>query len=67
MKRFLALALCLGLFAPVALVGCGEENKTETKTTTPTGTTTETKSTTQSGSNPPAPTGTSGEPAPKTP
>jgi hypothetical protein len=27
MKRFLALAIALGLIAPVALVGCGEETK----------------------------------------
>jgi hypothetical protein len=67
MRRFLTLATALALAAPLGLVGCGEENKTETKTTGPGGTTVEKKSTTQSGENPPAPTGTSGEPGPKTP
>ncbi|MBX6316754.1 MAG: hypothetical protein IRY99_28150, partial [Isosphaeraceae bacterium] len=68
MKRFLALALALGLLAPVGLVGCGEESKTETKTTqqTPEGTTTTTeqKKIEQSGENPPPPA--SGEQGPKT-
>jgi hypothetical protein len=67
MKRFLALAAALAVAAPMGLAGCGEENKTETKTVGPGGSTIETKSTTQSGQNPPAPTGTSGEPGPKTP
>jgi len=52
MKRTLILSLGLALFAPLALVGCGEETKTEKKDTisTPTGkevkteTTTDTKS-----------------------
>ena len=37
MKRYRALALALTLFAPAAFVGCAEEAKTETKTTTPEG------------------------------
>jgi hypothetical protein len=59
MNRFLPLALLLGLFAPVGLIGCGEESKTESKTTTstPGGTTTETQTSkiNQSGENPPPP------------
>jgi hypothetical protein len=58
MRRFLSLAVILGVFSPVALVGCGEENKVQTqeKVTTPGGTTTttETKSEKSTGSNPPA-------------
>jgi len=69
MKRFFALALALGLLAPIGLVGCGEENKTETTTkqSGTGGTTTEKTTTTtkQTGDSPPAPTGASGEPAPK--
>jgi len=65
MKRFLAAALILGLTSSLGLVGCGEENKTEVKQKGPGGTTTETTTTSQSGNTPPAPTGASGEPAPK--
>jgi len=58
MRRFLSLAVVLGLPSPVALVGCGEESKVEDKTTikTPEGSTTTTKETKveTSGSNPPA-------------
>jgi hypothetical protein len=57
MKPFLPLALLLGLFAPLGLIGCGEEAKNETKTTTtsPGGTTTETHTdkVNKSGENPP--------------
>lgn len=44
MKRFLASALVLGLVSGLGLVGCGEESKTESKTTvsTPSGTDTKT-------------------------
>jgi len=58
MRRFLSLAVILGLSSPVALVGCGEENKVQeqTKVTTPGGTTTatDTKEVKSTGSNPPA-------------
>jgi hypothetical protein len=45
MKRTLILSLGLALFAPLALVGCGEETKKETKetTSTPGGSETKTK------------------------
>lgn len=36
MKRSLILMFGLALFAPVALLGCGEETGTTTKTTTTT-------------------------------
>ena len=69
MKRVLALALALGLISPVAFVGCGEETKQKETVTTsgPGGTTTETKvdKINQTGENPPPPTGTSDQPAPK--
>lgn len=44
MKRTLILAAVLGIFAPVALVGCGEETKTEKteKVSTPGGSDTKT-------------------------
>jgi hypothetical protein len=68
MKRFYVLAIALGLFASVGLVGCGEENKTttEVKTETPTGSTTEkvTKETETTGEAPPPASGASGVPAP---
>ncbi len=38
MKRMMILALGLAMFAPIGLVGCGEETKTTEKVSTPTGT-----------------------------
>lgn len=73
MKRLTTLAAVLGLAlsSVTGFVGCSDENAktTEVKQTGPGGTTTETvtKETKQSGDNPPAPTGTSGQPGPKTP
>jgi hypothetical protein len=60
MKRFLSSVLTLGIvaFFPLALTGCGEESKVETKETikTPNGTKTitDTHRETTSGQNPPA-------------
>jgi len=57
MKRFLAMALVLGLISPCALVGCSDKAKVETSETikTPGGETETTKSTEikSSGENPP--------------
>jgi hypothetical protein len=67
-KCFLSPALLFGL-SMFGLAGCGEqaENKTKVEQSTPTGTTTEEKSDKikQTGSNPPAPTGTSDVAPPK--
>jgi len=58
MRRFLSLAVILGVFSPVALVGCGDEAGVKQKetVTTPGGSTTTTveKKVESSGSNPPA-------------
>jgi hypothetical protein len=69
MKRLIASSLILGVVSLFGFVGCGEESKstTEVKQTGPGGTTTEKvdKSVKQSGENPPSPTGTTDQPAPK--
>jgi len=69
MKRVLTAALVLGLFAPIGLVGCGEESKVkeEPPTSTPGGTTTTTSESkvNQTGENPPAPANAGTTPAPK--
>jgi len=57
MKRFLTMALLLGLASPCGLVGCSDKAKVETSETvkTPEGqtTTTESKEIKSSGENPP--------------
>jgi hypothetical protein len=67
--RSLVPALIVALAAPLGVAGCGEESKTESKTTqtSPTGTTTETRTdkVNESGSNPPAPTGSTETSPPK--
>ena len=68
-KRLLIPALMVGLVAPIALIGCGEnsENKTKIEQTSPTGTTTEerTDKVHQTGSNPPPPVGATDAAPPK--
>ena len=69
MRRLIATSLIVGVCSLTGFVGCGDESKstTEIKQTGPGGTTTEkeTKSVKETGSNPPAPTGSTDQPAPK--